>query len=155
MCVCSCTCVYMCVCVLCAVCIWYNSPVFRDPNTDPSEHLTNYIYNTCTNVNNYTTLYIQYSCEYYENKDDEISMCVCVCVRVRVCMCSSKIPENHQSRNTKKKKEKKKIWKREGERGREFVFSLIEIIELRVYREDACHIYIYLQQYLHYIILSS
>lgn len=106
--VCSCTCVYMCVCVLCAVCIWYNSPVFRDPNTDPSEHLTNYIYNTCTNVNNYTTLYIQYSCEYYENKDDEISMCVCVCVRVRVCMCSSKILENHQSRNTKKKKKKKR-----------------------------------------------
>lgn len=105
MCVCSCTCVYMCVC--CVLCV-YNSPVFRDPNTDPSEHLTNYIYNTCTNVNNYTTLYIQYSCEYYENKDDEISMCVCVCVRVRVCMCSSKILENHQSRNTKKKKKKKR-----------------------------------------------
>lgn len=117
MCVLVYVCVYVCVCVLCAVCIWYNSPVFRDPNTDPSEHLTNYIYNTCTNVNNYTTLYIQYSCEYYENKDDEISMCVCVCVRVRVCMCSSKILENHQSRNTKKKKRKKKdmeTWRGEG-----------------------------------------
>lgn len=50
-------------------------------------------------------------------------------------VCFSKILENHQSRNTKKKK---KIWKREGER--EFVFSLMEIIELRVYRRNACHI---------------
>lgn len=56
-------------------------------------------------------------------------MCVCVYV------CFSKILENHQSRNTKKKK---KIWKREGKR--EFVFSLMEIIELRVYRRNACHI---------------
>lgn len=56
-------------------------------------------------------------------------MCVCMYV------CFSKILENHQSRNTKKKK---KIWKREGER--EFVFSLMEIIELRVYRRNACHI---------------
>lgn len=52
-----------------------------------------------------------------------------------VYVCFSKILENHQSRNTKKKK---KIWKREGER--EFVFSLMEIIELRVYRRNACHI---------------
>ena len=81
-----------------------------------------------------------------------------MCVRVRACTCVYVFfKDTGESSEPKyeKKKEKKKIWKREGERGREFVFSLIEIIELRVYREDACHIYIYLQQYLHYIILSS
>lgn len=55
-------------------------------------------------------------------------MCVYVCVFFK---------DTGESSESKYEK-KKKIWKREGER--EFVFSLMEIIELRVYRRNACHI---------------
>lgn len=54
-------------------------------------------------------------------------MCVCVFFK-----------DTGESSESKYEKKKKKIWKREGER--EFVFSLMEIIELRVYRRNACHI---------------
>lgn len=55
-------------------------------------------------------------------------MCVCMCVFQRY----------WRIIRVEIRKKKKKIWKREGER--EFVFSLMEIIELRVYRRNACHI---------------
>lgn len=100
-------------CVCCVLCVWYNSPVVRDPNTDPSEHLTNYIYNTCTNVNNYTTLYIQYSCEYYENKDDEIGRCVCACACVCVLQRYWRIIRV-EIRKKKRKKKDMETWRGEG-----------------------------------------